>query len=496
MAAAEYCVIDVETTGFSPKSARILEIGIVLVDQSGGIAGQWTQRLNPQGPVGATHVHGIRPEDVVDAPLFADVVEDLIGYLRGRVLVAHNARFDCSFLKAEFTRAGWDYPEPPSLCTMEASKHYLPDLPRRRLSECCAAIGYDVESHHSALSDALAAAALLRSYVDPQIPPEPRPDDIEILYIAKDVVWPIAPNGKPRGAVADEATERPRPAPKESTPREIEFSGNLLRALQQSGIGSIYQDRDRPGHGAYIERVVEALADGILTVDEGVSIAEVSREFGLSDDERHQVHVELLLWLGMEAYSDTRISQVERLEMTVVAELLDLPDGTVSAALSHVREYSKEFLSEACEPLPEEWTLGEPLRVGDRICFTAPNGDLSLVPLEDAARSRGVLVGSSVTAKTAMLVTDGKFHGRKAQAADALGTRIVSPEDFAILLEHIQPAESAESAIDRSPGEALDGSSDASPALIRAWARDQGIEVPSRGRLPRSVIEAYDAAHS
>src|SRR3954447_9618292 len=72
-----FAVIDVETTGLSPEQNRILEIAVVTTDPRGRVLDEWATRLNPQGPVGASHIHGITDADVAHAPLFTDVVTEL-----------------------------------------------------------------------------------------------------------------------------------------------------------------------------------------------------------------------------------------------------------------------------------------------------------------------------------------------------------------------------------------------------------------------------------
>ncbi len=57
-----YTVIDVETTGLSAQHHRVLEIAVVRTDAAGRITGEWSRRVDPEGPVGATHIHGITGE--------------------------------------------------------------------------------------------------------------------------------------------------------------------------------------------------------------------------------------------------------------------------------------------------------------------------------------------------------------------------------------------------------------------------------------------------
>ena len=74
--------------------------------------------------------------------------------LRGRVLVAHNARFDTRVLQQAFERAGLDWPEPPVLCTVALARRLAPLQRRRGLAALADALGIEVDAVHRALPDA------------------------------------------------------------------------------------------------------------------------------------------------------------------------------------------------------------------------------------------------------------------------------------------------------------------------------------------------------
>ncbi|AXK47088.1 AAA family ATPase [Brachybacterium saurashtrense] len=158
-------MIDVETTGLDPERERILELAILRVDEHGRPVDQWVTRLHPGGPVRATHIHGITDADVAGAPRFADLAVQIGTALQDMVVVAHNAEFDIAFLQAEFARAGMPMPRLTPYCTLQGSTVYLPQLRRRTLAECCAALGVPHRGAHSALGDAYAAAGLLEQYL-------------------------------------------------------------------------------------------------------------------------------------------------------------------------------------------------------------------------------------------------------------------------------------------------------------------------------------------
>ena len=102
-------VLDTETTGLEPHlDHRIIEIGCIeLVDRrpTGRI---YHQYLNPDREIdaGAVEVHGLTNEFLADKPYFADVVDELMGFIGGAELVIHNAPFDVAFLNAELARLG------------------------------------------------------------------------------------------------------------------------------------------------------------------------------------------------------------------------------------------------------------------------------------------------------------------------------------------------------------------------------------------------------
>ncbi|MBT2248216.1 3'-5' exonuclease [Arthrobacter sp. BHU FT2] len=118
-----FAVIDVETTGFSPaKGDRVIELAIARVDKNGRIEDEYATLLNPEGrDTGAVFIHGISNDAVKNAPLFSDVLPEVLARLDGAVIVAHNAVFEEKFSllnlpvpvslhhrSLPFARYGWD----------------------------------------------------------------------------------------------------------------------------------------------------------------------------------------------------------------------------------------------------------------------------------------------------------------------------------------------------------------------------------------------------
>jgi DNA polymerase-3 subunit epsilon len=102
--------LDLETTGISAAQERVTEIGLVEV-ANGEFVGSWSQLVNPEKsiPPFIQTLTGISDEMVEFAPTFAQLAPELFQRLAGKILIAHNARFDYGFLKHEFGRFGLDY---------------------------------------------------------------------------------------------------------------------------------------------------------------------------------------------------------------------------------------------------------------------------------------------------------------------------------------------------------------------------------------------------
>jgi len=102
-----FTVFDVETTGCSPTTDRIVEIGAVRVGIDGTLS-RFETLVNPgmRIPPRVISVHGITDEMVKDAPKFSDAGYRFLDFIRGSKLVAHNARFDLSFMQESLARSG------------------------------------------------------------------------------------------------------------------------------------------------------------------------------------------------------------------------------------------------------------------------------------------------------------------------------------------------------------------------------------------------------
>jgi DNA polymerase-3 subunit epsilon len=146
--------VDLETTGANPGADRITEIGIVEV-RAGVAVGEWSSLVNPEVPIPPfiASMTGISDAMVAGAPTFREIADELVQRLRGRLFVAHNARFDYGFVRNELHRVGVDFQE-DMLCTVRLSRKLWPEHRSHGLDAVMSRHGIVCEQRHRALGDA------------------------------------------------------------------------------------------------------------------------------------------------------------------------------------------------------------------------------------------------------------------------------------------------------------------------------------------------------
>lgn len=151
-------VLDTETTGLDPKTHRVVEIGCVELVNSIPTGREFHTYLRPDDdymPSEAFNIHGISQEFLRDKPRFPEVASDLLAFLDGARLVAHNAEFDIGFLNAELARAEYPPLAGEVLDTVRLARRKFPGSPAN-LSALCERFGVDASARekHGALLDA------------------------------------------------------------------------------------------------------------------------------------------------------------------------------------------------------------------------------------------------------------------------------------------------------------------------------------------------------
>ena len=151
---APLAIVDLETTGANASWDRVTEIAVIEVD-GGELSGEWSTLVNPETtiPPAIQALTGITNDMVAGAPTFGALSRELHERLAGRVVVAHNARFDYGFLRQEFERAGMRYVA-RTLCTVKLSRRLYPGHARHNLDSLIERHDLRCRARHRALGDA------------------------------------------------------------------------------------------------------------------------------------------------------------------------------------------------------------------------------------------------------------------------------------------------------------------------------------------------------
>lgn len=146
--------IDVETTGGSTLYDRIIEVGILRVE-NGKMVKKFQSLVYPERtvPEFITNVTGISPQMLENSPIFGDIAKEVGELLEDAIFVAHNARFDYGFIRAEFKRLGINF-SAKNLCTVKMSRVLYPKFKRHNLDSLINRHGFVCESRHRAYDDA------------------------------------------------------------------------------------------------------------------------------------------------------------------------------------------------------------------------------------------------------------------------------------------------------------------------------------------------------
>ncbi len=151
----DYIILDFETTGLSPENDRILEIGAVKVIND-EIVDEFNELINPERviPPYISSKINITNDMVFDKRTIQEVLPDLMKFIGDFTIIAHNAKFDISFLINNLKRIGENF-ENPVIDTLYLSRKYL-NLEKNNLTYLSAHFGIEHNNAHRALADVLA----------------------------------------------------------------------------------------------------------------------------------------------------------------------------------------------------------------------------------------------------------------------------------------------------------------------------------------------------
>jgi DNA polymerase-3 subunit alpha (Gram-positive type) len=191
VAAVTFVLYDTETTGLSPRKERIIEIAATKF-LGGKVLEEKAWLINPGRPIPpeAMAIHHITDADVRDKPDFKTVYPEFEQFIRGAVVMAHNAKFDVGFIREECVRNNLQPPSNLALDTLPMFRTWFPHLKRHDLDTLNTAFQIKQENRHRAQSDTADAVRIFWKGLKQQ------PDGFtfgELLRAAQRPLWFTAP---------------------------------------------------------------------------------------------------------------------------------------------------------------------------------------------------------------------------------------------------------------------------------------------------------------
>ncbi|HWN72783.1 MAG TPA: exonuclease domain-containing protein [Solirubrobacterales bacterium] len=397
-------MVDCETTGFHPGAHhRIIELAIVDVDVAGRPVDKWASLLRVDRDLGPTGIHGIRGRDLRDAPSFEEVLGEVLERLAGKTIVAHNVRFDCSFLESEFDRVGIDVKPLPRLCTMALAGSLNIGGNRMRLTDCAMALGTALDKAHSAEADAMACAAILTAFLREKS--TAALEEFRYGEVRQLASWPKSDRRAPC-------------CPRGTTIAQFEepsFLATLVGAAD-SALGP-----DTALVAPYLEVLDRAIEDRRLSETEQGELAETAVMLGLSADRVRSLHSDYMGTLIALARRDSVVTERERHDLVLVGEALGINEV-------------EDLLD---QPFKGHQAQPQDSLLGKTVCFT---GALTCIYegvqvtrelAHQLAEEAGMTVAPRVTKKLDMLVVaDPDSMSGKAAKAREYGIRVVAEAAF------------------------------------------------------------------
>ncbi len=397
-----YAVFDLETTGLFPRrNDRIVEVAVVQLDPEGNVEREWATLVNPNRDVGPTHIHGITAREVIHAPTFVDIADELADLFVGRAAVAHNISFDSRFLAAAYERIESLSPidTQAELCTMRLASRYVP-ASNRRLETCCTAVGIDLLEAHSALGDTRATAQLFSHMLHKH---------------GHDPVFHPVRSAAMHARRASVASKDP----------VVLFPRSAVPVRPGTWLSRLAESVPTGDCDEYVALLDRCLLDHALSAREEEALIELATSLGLTRQRAKAIHLQYVRDLAATAWADGIVTDQERDDLHRAAAHLGVTDKYVDEVLARPIHADREARPAVV------------LAVGDRVSFT---GDLKFGRNQWQERAAGVgLKVDGVTKLTRVLVAaDPDTMSGKGQRAEKYGTAIVDEDAFASLIAPLE----------------------------------------------------------
>ncbi len=407
-----FSIFDLETTGFSPlRGDKIIEIGIVKIDENDKIIDRYSTLINPERDISNYYVHGIEPGLVKHAPPFKEVKHFVKSFLNGSTLVAHNASFDLRFLENELVDQERKL---DGICTIKLSRTVDTSLSGRRLDVLCEYYDIETNNSHEALSDALATTKLFIKLKNEFL------SHFGVRNFEQQYVNPVSfktQRIRPQKRIEYRRSEAFNESQKEKT--------KLQDFIKRLPTDSITGDENSK---QYLDTLIEILADRIITRTELIKLEELVEEFRLSRDQIVELHKQYLTEVIKVYLLDGKISEFEMKDLKDLTQLLGLKQSEIGTLIATAR--TGEIVSN------NKFHFNNMVE-GKSICFTGQlqsriNGKIVERSLaQKVAQQHGMIIKKSVSKKLDYLVASNpNTMSGKAKKAREYGLKILAEPEF------------------------------------------------------------------
>ncbi len=414
-----FSLIDLETTGLF-KNDRIVEISIRKVDFQGNEIEHLNTLVNPERDVGPQSIHKISALDVQNAPVFSELVGNILSIIDNSVLVGHNINgFDIKFLSKEFEKAGLNfiYNEENTLDSLRFAKELKYPLKLEKLYKSIVK-GSSIKkiNFHKASEDTKALLNIFKT------------NDFK-NWVLRQQVTPIF------------FEDIPEKSKSLATRGEgLESVSSFIESIKYSE-KIIDLEFDEFNLNQYSIALQSYIEDKEVSDEEIRKIQEFVSEFNISIDEARQIHKHILDTYTDIALLDSKITDEEMYKLRQISKLLGIENYLEeSIENSGNNNIKNKLLDKTISVLPlkrESNFYIEDLK-GKLVCFT---GDILVVSsgqeydkdgLTSVSKNKGINISSTLNKKVDILVAQDVFsQSSKIQKAKNYGIRILDSNDFA-----------------------------------------------------------------
>ena len=321
----KFAVIDFETTGKFARFDRVLEVGLVLLDSSLNVEMEYETLVNPSRDPGPQDIHGIQAAWLLDDPSFEQISGSLAELLQGRLLIAHNARFDASFAESEFQRVdnsfSFDWIGEGGLpvgvaCTKRLSRHFFGSQ-AQSLGWLANAFGISNERPHAAIYDARVTAEIF----------------VEMFSknsFVRDEVSKLGMHADPRISASSSIT-RPRPN-----------AGDKGRSKLDSIIDALPPTNSSSGLNDFTSVLLASLLDQELSHHQTRELAALAEKLELGQEQVLEARLIVFESIAVHFWSNNSLSDFEKAALKRIGAELEVSNEVVASALAFEPDSSPE----------------------------------------------------------------------------------------------------------------------------------------------------------